>query len=107
MIWTNGFIKFKTVSQQSFDSKGNPIVSATDSWSDFIACGYEDTTNLLATSTEKSDYISQTFSIRIKLQDIKERVRLYDKNQILLGEFVVKSYNHYQYIDETHLTCLR
>jgi len=107
MIWTNGFIQFKISPQQMFDEKGNPIAETEDSWSEFIPCGYEDTTNLTAKSGENSDFKAQSYSVRIKLQTPKERVKLYDKSKILLGEFVVKSCNHYGYIDETHFVCSR
>lgn len=107
MIWYNGYIKFKEKQSSMFDDCGNPIVEDASSWSDFIPCGYEDSTLLTATSNEKSDFTSQSFTVRIKKQEIKERVRIFDESYKLLGEFVVKSCNHYKYIDETHFVCNR
>lgn len=107
MIWYNGYIRFKEKQSSMFDDSGNPIVDETKIWGDYIQCGYEDSTSLTASSSEKSDFTAQSFTVRIKKQSIKERVRIYDETKNLLGEFVVKSCNHYKYIDETHFVCSR
>lgn len=104
MIWNNGYIQFKENDAQMFDEDGNPIADG-GTWGDFIPCGYEETTNLTATSTEKSPFTAGSYKVRIKLQAAKERLKLYRKDKSLIGEFVVRSINNYDYIDETHLQC--
>lgn len=105
MIWANGYIQWKlTPTSAVFDEDGIPI-QQEEEWSDFIECGYEDNTNLTAKSRENSDYKQQQFSVRVKLQQPQERLRIYDKEKQLLGEFVVTRVNQYGYIDETHLIC--
>lgn len=108
MIWYNGYIQIKEKVKPLFDDNGNPIVVNQDIWSDYIPCGYDENLNLLSKSTEKSAIKAQTINIRIKLQkNITERIKLYDSDKNNVGEFVVQSYNHYKYIDETHIVCMR
>lgn len=105
MIWANGFIQFKTnPTEEMFDEDGNPLVQ-DDQWSVLIPCGYEETTQLTAKTSENSDFKQRSFKIRVKLQPTTERVMLYDKSKNAIGEFVVRSINSYEYIDETHLIC--
>lgn len=107
MIWTNGYIQWKLTPESAvFDEDGIPI-QQEETWSEFIECGYEDTTTLTAKSRENSDYKQQQLSVRVKLQEPKERLRIYDKGKQLLGEFVVTRVNQYSYIAETHLICSR
>ena len=106
MIWDNGYIKFQTADSEMFDDKGNPIETGGE-WSDYIPCGYEEQSTLTATTAENSPYVAQSFKIRIKLQPTTERLKLYRKDKSLIGEYVVRSINDYQYIDQTHLQCSR
>ena len=103
MIWDNGYIQFMTVTDTAeFDEIGNPI-EQEPTWGDYIPCGFEETTNLTATTAENSDYRQRSFSVRIKLQLPTERIRLFDKSKNLIAECAVRFCNQYVYVDQTHL----
>lgn len=103
MIFSNGYLQWKlNPTKAIFDEDFNPVEQQAQ-WSDFIQCGYEDDETLTAKTTEQSDYIQKSYKVRVKLQEPRERIRLFDKSKNLLGEFVVRSCKQYAYIDETHL----
>ena len=103
MIWYNGRLQWKTNPNKAFlDENGDPIVQEAQ-WSEPIQCGYVENSTLTAKSGEQSDYIQKSYSVSVKKQEPRERIKLFDKSGKLLGEFVVRSCKQYEYIDETHL----
>lgn len=99
----NGYIQYLTA-ELLIDEDGNPI-NGGGQWSDYIPACIEGTLN---TDSYKSEsgirYEKPTYTVYIRRTEVSQRVRLFDKNKALLGEFSVRTVQVSPIVNQTRLT---
>lgn len=99
----NGYIQYLTA-ELLIDEDGNPI-SGGGQWSDFLPACIEGNRNTDAYKSESGiRYEKPTYTVYIRRADISQRVRLFDKNKALLGEFSVRTVQVSPIVNQTRIT---
>lgn len=99
----NGYIQYLTA-ELVIDEDGNPV-SGGGQWSDYIPACIEGNRNTDSYKTESGiRFEKPTYTVYIRRQDISQRVRLFDKNKALLGDFSVRTEQVSPIVNQTRIT---
>lgn len=99
----SGYISYKLDTENSIDENGNPVVYEAQ-WSDLIPANIEGSKQRVYNDVNGNRYVNATYSIILPYVDISDRLKLYDRNKSLLGEFAVLQTQNLPILGEIKIT---
>ena len=103
MIIANGYIEFDLSVAAGVDSDGYPI-PAVESWGEAVECQYTLSHNLQARNNGEA-VSAKSYVVYVEQMYIpSERVKLYDRNGVELGQYSIRSVEHLDAVCQTRLT---
>lgn len=103
MIIANGHIEFDLSVAAGVDGNGYPI-PAVERWSEAVECQYILSHNLQARNNGEAT-TTKSYVVYVEQADIpSERVKLYDRNGVELGQYSIRSIEHLDAVCQTKLT---
>lgn len=100
MIIANGYIEFDQSVAAGVDGNGYPI-PAVEKWSETIECQYILSHNLQARNNGEATTI-KSYVVYVEQMNIpSERVKLYDRNGVELGQYSIRSVEHLDAVCQT------
>lgn len=85
----SGYISYKLYADNGIDENGNPIISTEQTWSELLPANIEGTKQRIYNDANANRYVNASYSIILPYVSISDRVRLYDRSKVMLGEFAV------------------
>ena len=100
----SGYISYKIYADNGIDENGNPIINTEQPWSELLPANIEGSKQRIYNDANANSYVKANYSIIMPTNPITDRLRLYDRNKVLLGEFAVLNTQELPILGEIKIT---